>query len=378
MTAPSPLLDLDDAASVAAADLDGVMRAAALGGAQVRATAAAVAEGALDRLTGLRPRSVVLVTGPGRADAAASVLVAALGPRIGLPLLHLTAVPPWVGPLDVVVVAGDDAGDPRLLEAADGALRRGAEVVLAAPDEGPLRAAGAGRAMSLPPRIRVPDHHGFPRYLAAGLAVLSVLDSVRAGELLPDLGALADTLDAEALRGHPEHEVFHNVAKQLAVRMRARRVVLAGDGPATTALSRHGAEMMLRVAGVVAGAADLADVLAARARFAVAEPARSADYDPIFHDEQLDGPPPSPPVRVFVLATAAQRTVANRRIAALPDAELVLAAAEEGASDRGDRDMGGSESAGRGPSSGTEVEQLAVLSVRLEMAAAYLRLIGGD
>lgn len=382
MTAPSPLLDLDDAASVVAADVDGAMRSAALGGAQVRATAASVDEGALDRLAELRPRSVVLVTGPGRAAAAASVLTAALGSRVGLPLLHLSAVPPWVGPLDVVVVAGDDAGDPRLLEAADGAMRRGAEVVLAAPDEGPLRAAGAGRAMLLPPRVHVPDHYAFPRYLAAGLAVLTALESVRARDLLPDLGELADRLDAEALRGHPENEVFHNPAKSTAVRMRGRRVVLAGDGPATTALARHCAELVLRAAGTVASAADLGDVLAARARFVGADAARPADYDPIFHDEELDGPPPVRPVRVFALATSGTRAVAGRRIAALPDAELVLAAGEEETIEMGGRDMGDREMGGRvaGPARGerTEVEQLAVTAVRLGMAAAYLQLIGGS
>jgi len=80
MIAGTPVLDLDDAASLEAADSSGALRSAASGGAQVRATAAAVDENALASLTDLRPRSVVLVTGGGRAARAGALLVAARSP----------------------------------------------------------------------------------------------------------------------------------------------------------------------------------------------------------------------------------------------------------------------------------------------------------
>lgn len=48
-----------------------------------------------------------------------------------------TRAPVWVGPLDVMVIAGDDAGDPALSAAVTLGTRRGARVVIAAPDEGP-------------------------------------------------------------------------------------------------------------------------------------------------------------------------------------------------------------------------------------------------
>ncbi|MFF0816536.1 tobH protein [Rhodococcus sp. NPDC003318] len=377
MTAPSPLLDLDDAASVAAADTEGAMRAAALGGAQVRSVAAAVSEGALDRIRGLRPRSVVLVTTGGRAGRAAALLQAALGARLGLPIVHASAVPPWLGSLDVVVVAGEDAGDPRLVAAADSTLRRGAELVVVAPAEGPLQAAAAGRGSLLPPRLPVPDRHGFLRYVAAGLAVLSVLESGRSAGLPADLSTLADVLDAEAARNSPSAEVFHNPAKTLAVRMQGRRVLLVGDDAATSVLADHGADMMLRTAGVIAGAAGLADVLASAALLSAAADAPPG-YDPIFHDEELDGPAPVAPARVFVLATTESRGYTGRRMAALADAELITTAEEVDEMGTGDREMTGR--AAEGPAQGggnTEVEQLAVMAVRLEMAAVYLRLIGG-
>ncbi len=380
MTAPAPLLDLDDAVSVAAADTEGAMRAAALGGAQVRSVAEAVAEGLIDRVRDMRPRSVVLMTSGGRAARAASVLEASVGPHFGLPIVHAPVVPPWVGSLDVVVVAGDDAGDPRLVSAADSALRRGAELVVVAPDEGPLRAAAAGRGALLAPRVRTSDRNGFLRYLAAGLAVLGSLDSGR-GEPLPDLAGLADVLDGEAMRNHPSAEVFHNPAKSLAVRFQNRRVVVAGDSAATTALAGHATDMLLCGAGTSAAAAGLSDALASAALLSGTGDL-SPGYDPIFHDEELDGPAPVTPARVFVLATAQSRTATSRRLAALADAELVTAAADEELAPADRFGTGDSEMTGRavtGPAQGerTEMEQLAVLAVRLEMAAAYLRLIGG-
>lgn len=367
MTAPL-VLDLDDADSLTAADSMGALRSSALGGAQVRATAAAVSEGALARLDDLRPRSVVLVTGVGRASRAAALLIAALGGRAGLPLVDVTETPPWVGPLDVVVVAGDDAGDPRLVESVDRAVRRGAEVVLAAPEEGPLRTAGAGRASSLPPRVPVQDLHALVRYLAVGIAVLVAVDKSRSGALVPDLDALADALDAEAVRDHPGNEVFHNPAKSLAARMRNRRTVLAGDSPATTEVARHGAEVLLRGGATVASASALGDVLAVGSRLSAASSASSggAGYDPFFHDEEFDGPAPVDEARIFVLSTDDDRLALQRRVAALPTADTVTADS-----------VPGEDAAQFDPGRGNEIEQLATVAVRLEMAAAYLALMGG-
>ncbi|QIS05834.1 tobH protein [Nocardia brasiliensis] len=384
MIAGTPVLDLDDAASLEAADTAGALRSAASGGAQVRATAAAVGEDALARLAGLRPRSVVLVSGAGRAARAASLLVAALGERAGLPLVPVAALPPWVGPLDVVLVAGDDAGDPRLTDAVDRALRRGAEVVVATPIEGPMRAVAAGRAAVLAPRVPVLDHNRLLRFVAAGIAVLQIVDPGRSATVVPDLTALADILDAEALRGGPANEVFRNPAKTLAARMHQRGVVLAGDSPAAARLAEHGAEVLLQSVGRVAAAVDLAEAVAARARMTETAGASAPGYDPLFHDEELDGPVQVERMRVFVLSTDADQSAARRRIAVfggseagLVDADLVNADVDllhTGLTDPSVPAPPRTEEPAAG--AGGEVEQLAVLALRLEMAAAYLRLIG--
>ncbi|MCP2274818.1 tobH protein [Nocardia amikacinitolerans] len=385
MIAGTPVLDLDDAASLEAADSGGALRSAASGGAQVRATAAAIGEQALARLADLRPRSVVLVSGSGRAARAAGLLVAALGDRAGLPVVSVAALPPWVGPLDVVLVAGDDAGDPRLIDAVDRALRRGAEVVVAAPHEGPLRAAAAGRAALLEPRVPVLDHNRLLRFLAAGIAVLRVVDPTRTGAAVPDLTALADVLDAEALRDGPHNEVFHNPAKTLAARMQQRGIVLAGDSPAAAELAEHGAEVLLQAAGKVATAADLAEAVAANPRMVEAAGEAAPNFDPLFHDEELDGPAPVERIRVFVLSADPDQAAARRRVAVfggagsgLVDADLVSADVDLLQNSLTDpaapTPARGEESGESGR--GTELEQLAVLALRLEMAAAYLRLIG--
>ena len=138
-------------------------------------------------------------------------------------------------------------------------MRRGARVVVVAPYEGPLRDATAGRAVVLAPRVRVPDDFGLARYLGAGLATLQ-----RGGPgPAVDLAALADELDAEALRNSAGRELFTNPAKTLAERMSGRDVVLAGDNAATLALARHGAAVLLRVAHQAVAAVGLADALVA-------------------------------------------------------------------------------------------------------------------
>ncbi len=357
-------IDLEDTEGLLAADRDGLLRAASSAGAQVRAIAAAADEGALDSLAGDdRPRSVIWVAGRGTAEAAGSILAAAWGGAASEPITVVGEAPPWVGPLDVLIIAGDDPGDPALVSAAATAVRRGARVVVVAPYEGPLRDSTAGRAAVLAPRLWVPDEFGLCRYLGAGLAVLRTVDP-RAGI---DLGALADELDAEALRNSAGRELFTNPAKTIAARIAGCRVALAGDCAATLALARHGSSVLLRIAHEAVAATGLADaVVALRAAGALSA------ADALFHDEEIDGPLPDR-LRALVFTLAAEQTVVAARVAGLDDVYLLAA---EDVPD------------GPGGSAGSEVlpalggpvspeEQLAVLAVRVEMAAVYMRLVRG-
>lgn len=380
MTAVDSLVDLDDADALIDADREGSLRSAALAGAQVRSVATAVDESALHRLGDLRPRSVVIVTGDGRSSRAASLLVAALGDRLGVPLVRGAGAPPWVGPLDVVVVAGDDAGDPRLAESVDAASRRGAEVVVVAPQEGPLRAVASARVVWLPPRVAVRDHNNLTRYLAAFVAVFGAVAGGSWKSLLPNLSQLADLLDAEAVRNSPSNEMFHNPAKALASKLNGGKVVLTGGSPAAVEVARHGSEVVLRVAGAVVGAGELGDVIAASIHASLVPTTGSAGrYDSFFHDDQLDGPLSRESMRVLVVSSETDRAVVERRIAGVPESELLLTDSGDTPSSSDGFDLGSAPSSAiHVPATLSVLDTMSVLATRLETAAAYLQLMGGS
>ena len=119
MNATQAAVDLDDAEGLLAADREGLLRAASMAGAQVRATAAALDEGDLDPLQSDQPpRTVIWVAGRGNAETAGAMLSATLGGSAAAPIVVASEVPPWIGALDVLVLAGDDPGDPALVSAA--------------------------------------------------------------------------------------------------------------------------------------------------------------------------------------------------------------------------------------------------------------------
>jgi hypothetical protein len=287
------------------------------------------------------------------------MLAATAGTAAPAPIVIAADAPPWIGPLDVLIVAGDDPGDPALVGAAASGVRRGARVVIAAPHEGPLRDVTAGRVAVIEPRLPVAAEFGLCRFLAVGLAVLESVDP----RLRVDLAALADELDAEALRNSASRELFTNPAKALVERMSRRRVVFAGDCAATLALARHASGLLLRVANEVTAASGMADAL-----IALRTGPGPAFVDPtesLFHDEEIDGPV-ADRLRLLVLTLDAERAVVTSRVAGLHDVDLV-----------GAEDVPDLEDPPSPPDAQRAEQQLAILAVRLEMAAVYLRLVRG-
>lgn len=366
--------------------------------------ATAVGEGVLESLAGLRPRAIVLVARRGAAVAAAGMVSAAAADDIDVPITQVTRTPEWVGPLDLVVVLGDDPGDPVVASSVAEALRRGASTVVAVPPEGPVGAAAGERATTVPPRVPVLASHRFAHHLAVSVAVLATTRPARAPRLVGSadvaagIATVADLLDGEALRDAPGREAFRNPAKSIAAAMLGHDVVVAGDDAATAALARCAAADLLSTAGVAASGVELMDVLAAP----VAEAA--ALSDPIFHDEQIDGPRAVTSRRVFVLATDADARVVGLRMAPLADGELVSAGVAELAPEvmpsggplvpgTGGDMTGPADFSGRPRDDGIDgiaeppdaiaggifadappLVQFAVLAVRLQMAAAYVGL----
>jgi hypothetical protein len=153
--------------------------------------------------------------------------------------------------------------------------------------------------------------------------------------------------------------VFTNPAKTLADRMSDGTVVLAGHDASTLALARHISAVLLRVAHLPVASVSLADAMV----FLHAESSGGTAYETsLFHDDEIDGPLPAR-VRTVVLTTDQERPGIMARLAGFDDATTISA------EDIGDVAVP--------PPSGRLEQQLAMLAVRLEMAAVYLRLVRG-
>ncbi|MFC5995552.1 SIS domain-containing protein [Pseudonocardia hispaniensis] len=356
-----PVLDdtlLVDPAALAAVDTGGVLRSAATAGAQVRSTAHATQEAGVLTLSGHRPRALVLLRRPGASAPAAGMLAALLGVSCPVPVVVAETAPSWIGPLDVVVAHTADPADFELAEAVGRAVRRGAEVVLSAPGDGPVASAGAGRVRLVEPRVPVPPGLDLPRALAVGLLTASALDLFGV-PLDPTLDPLADELDREAERDQPRHEPFMNPAKTLALRLADHTPLLWGTDPLAAAVARYAAGALATHAGVVAHADDVArGATAAGLRRAL--DAAAARHD-VFHDP-FDDPTgtTAPPVRLVLLATGEEdpEPVTLRRTGRAWPAADTLHPVDE--IPRGTRHA--------------ELLRAAVLAHRFEVAAVYLGL----
>ena len=293
---------LADPRALAALDTGGVLRSAATAGAQVRSAAHGAAEAGVASLGGHRPRALVLIRRPGVSGAAAELLTALLGPQCPVPVVVADVVPSWTGPLDVVWAHTADVTDAELADGIGRAVRRGVEVVLSAPHDGPVAAAGAGRVRLVEPRIPVPAGLDLPRALAVGLAVVSALELLPT-PLDPRLDELADRLDAEAERNQPGHEPFMNPAKTVALRVDGHTPLLWGTDAPAAAVAAHGAFALAVHAGTVAHADEIGQAgHAAGLVRALDAAARGRD---IFHDPFADdlAEPDARPPRLILLAT---------------------------------------------------------------------------
>ncbi len=347
---------LSDAARLVDADRAGMLRTAAGAGALVRSTVEAALDADVAALSGMRPRALVLLTRPGAGELTARLTAALLGPSCSVPVMLAASAPAWLGPLDVVSGYTVDPADEELAVAVATAVRRGAEVVLCTPEEGPVAAAGAGRARLLCPRVPVPPGFDLPCALTAALSVTTALGLLRA-----DLGALADELDREAERDHPQHEPFVNPAKTLALRLADRVPLLWGVDESATALAGCVAAALASHAGVVAQATSVAAAALQPAllRWVAGAGVPEALFADPFTDP-FEGPERAAPQPRVVLLGVRDDDITRARLAEAerrwPDAD-VLHPVDEVA--------------------GGEDARAAAVAVRACFAAVYLGLAGG-
>ncbi|MEV7555152.1 hypothetical protein AB0N89_36515 [Amycolatopsis sp. NPDC089917] len=342
---------LDDPARLAEADTAGLLRAAAMAGAQVRATAEAAAELELsDRLDVGRPRSLVLIDRPGVSRTLTRLVAALLTPSCPVPVVVAEVVPSWIGALDVVFAHTDDAGDRELAASLERAARFGATVVLSAPAEGPVAASVAGKGLLLAPRLPVPPEMAFPRGLAAALLTANAL-----GLLVADLEQLADQLDAEAEKDYLARESFANPAKALALKLAERQPLLWGLDPVAVAVGEHAAHAFAAHAAVVC---DVEDYRQALARPALRRAALSEGVERDIFADPEEGAGAAPRVLLLSVRTGPATEAARYQAEDLLPGADVIAPAEEIETD--------------------EIVRAAVLALRFELAAVYLGLAVGS
>jgi hypothetical protein len=261
---------LDDVATL---ESDAALRTLAESGARVRRAAgdaAAATEEAVLRAEELaRPRAVI-AAGPD-----SRLLRAVLEPRCPVPFVAWPgpALPGWAGSLDLVVVLAPDGVDTGTASAVAEAVRRGCQVVVAAPAGSRVAEHAAGRwSTILPTETR--------DQLATAVVVLDYLERVSLGPRA-DAEQVATALDQVAIECSPHRDLAVNPAKVIAIALADTNPLIWGGSVLAARAARRVSESIRRASGRTALAGDAEHLLP------VLEATRPRD---VFDDPFADGP----------------------------------------------------------------------------------------
>lgn len=257
-------------------------------GAQVRNIAGVVEERRLERLHRLNPRSLVVVATDQISRAAAQAVVTLRSP-LRLPVVVTTALPNYVGALDLVVVVGD-RNSSEALQALNVASSRGAVTALVG-THGPVAEDAPEQTLQFP-------------VLPAGVgsspartmsAICSILDLLEEDPdlVVQRLRGTADVIDTELESLSPERDEMVNLGRQLRRHVTGAQVIHTGN--------RAIAELMATLwtlKGLTSTSADVAEL-----------PEIFADTDStadLFHDPFLDSPGKVIPLKAVIWAAELQ------------------------------------------------------------------------
>ena len=241
---------LDDEVALGRADVR--LRYLAEGGARVRREAVAAQDAVTEtvqRLSDGQPRAVV-AAGPD-----SRLLRAVLEPVCPVPFVAWPGpgLPGWAGSLDLVVVLAPEGRDPATAGAVAEAVRRGCQVVVAAPERSLVAQHAPGRYATI-----VPTQTG--DQLAIAIVVLDLLDRVHLGpQTDPDV--IADALDEVAVSCGPHRDIAVNPAKVLAIGVADSNPIFWGGTVLAARAGRRIAESVRRATGRAALAADAEHLL---------------------------------------------------------------------------------------------------------------------
>ncbi|RMB62285.1 SIS domain-containing protein [Tessaracoccus antarcticus] len=221
---------------------DEQLRTLAETGARIRRACLSEPVGSLERAD--RPRGVLVL------GAEARLVRAVLEPVCPVPFLAWPgpALPAWVGPLDLVVSLGGYDAHEWEVACTHEAARRGATLIVAAPEASQLAAAGSSHATTLVP---VPQGDS----MAAAVAVLELLGRLELGPQV-NPGHVADAADLVAQACSPARNLAENPAKNLAIGLAEAVPLVWGGTTLAMRASRRIAEALRRASGRPALAAD--------------------------------------------------------------------------------------------------------------------------
>jgi glucose/mannose-6-phosphate isomerase len=224
---------LDDTAALEDIDRSQMLRAVASSAAQIRRSATATADAALQQVEQLgRPRAVI-VAGMGGSAITGDVLVTIAGPNCPVPIVvhRGYALPGWVGAADLVLAVSCSGRTEETLTATDEAIRRGVSLVGVGAAGSPL----AGRCESARAPFVPVEMEVSPRATFWGLATPLLVVAARLG--LADLGPGDEHLEAAAVRleqiaeaCRPDRESFVNPGKGLALELADSLPMVWGSG----------------------------------------------------------------------------------------------------------------------------------------------------
>ena len=299
MTAPAGLEALRQP-GLAEFDRAGLLPAAAVAGAQIRSVRDSSDLPQIDR-----PRAMVVLGSAAAVDTA--FLTALVGRGAGAPIVAATALPAWVGALDLVVVLAARVDDDAAAEAGATARRRGATTIVRAADSGPV--ADAAGPFLFAPVVAVPEALAAPARWA-----LLALVAARAG-LGPtvELSRTADLLDATALACHPAVETFLNPGINLAEYLGEGTGLLIGCDLLADAVAGHAARALADLGGVAAGVLTAADAAGSPAVLRRAGAGKDLFSDP------FTGGEPGQLIRPLLVSTTTQGPTQGRPGAAFAD-----------------------------------------------------------
>ncbi|MFC8828008.1 SIS domain-containing protein [Streptomyces sp. NPDC057137] len=371
------LLDAPDA--LARVDHRGLLLGAAEAGARVRTAVRHAAEAGIEQLNPEgRPRAVLFAGSGTAALGVADLLGALAGAAAPVTLLRPTGVAPaagalrwalpgWAGPVDLLLIATTDGGEPGLALLAEQAYRRGCTVVAVAPRQSPLSEAVDGTHGLAVPMAPTPQEQ-YEEIQAASpgalwalfTPLLSLLD--RVGLLTAPtetLQLVADRLDSTAERCGPAIATYSNPAKTLAAELADSLPLIWTEGTAAAPAGRRFAAVLAELSGRPALAAELPGALPAHGLLLGGDFAGgAADPDDFFRDRVEE--PQALRARIVLLR---DRPVGG--LTAAPAARELAISHETAISELE-------------PQEGSELEALAELVAVTDFTAVYLALASGN